>query len=174
MNGFFGASILALAAAAAARAGAGLRHLDETGFAVSGFDVVSRIDPAQSPVGRAQPGPLAGNAGSTAEHIGATLDFASAANRQRFLADPTALGPAHGGHRALGIARGGKVPGNPLLRRIVDERHSRTIPRIVAGCREDDSRGNLALSEGNRPMTEEDPAPTVAAPRFAPSAPVPG
>ncbi|MEL6168670.1 MAG: YHS domain-containing (seleno)protein [Pseudomonadota bacterium] len=164
------ASVLALSTAAAAFAGP--QYLDETGFAVSGYDVVSYFDLAQAPVGQSQPEPLVGNAGITAEHNGATFAFATEANRDRFLSDPDAYVPAYDGHCAYGVAKGGKVPGNPLLWRIVDNQLYLNITKNVVSFWEEDIPGNINLSEGNWPGLEANAASTNTIPQFTSSAPV--
>ena len=111
---------LALTAAMVGSAFAGDQYVDKTGFAVSGYDVVSYFDLPQSKVGKPQQPPLPGQASITADYNGATFAFATEANRDRFLADPAAFVPQYDAHCAYGVAKGGKVPGNPTLWRIVD------------------------------------------------------
>ena len=101
---------------------AGEQYVDGTGFAVSGYDPVAYFDLAQAPVGQSQPLAVPGRSDITTEWNGATWAFSSEANRDRFLADPDRFAPAYDGHCAYGVAQGGKVPGNPHLWRIVDDR----------------------------------------------------
>ncbi|MEO0389573.1 MAG: YHS domain-containing (seleno)protein [Pseudomonadota bacterium] len=162
----------ATAIALASAAFAGDQYIDETGFAVSGYDVVAYFDLDQNPVGQAQPAPVAGNAGITAEHNGATFAFASEENRARFLADPEAFAPQYDGHCAYGVAKGGKVPGNPTLWRIIDDKLYLNINTAVVGFWEEDIPGNLTLSEGNWPGLEDDAASTSTIPKWTSAAPV--
>ena len=64
----------ALAAVAALSFGlpafAGEQFVDDTGFAVSGYDVVAYRSLAQAPVGQAQPAAVPGKADITAEYNG--------------------------------------------------------------------------------------------------------
>ncbi|OZA17659.1 MAG: hypothetical protein B7Y02_02300, partial [Rhodobacterales bacterium 17-64-5] len=99
---------------------AGEQYVDATGFAVSGYDVVSYFDLPQSPVGEPQQSPLPGVASITAEYNGAVFAFATEENRDRFMADPESFAPQYDGHCAYGVAKGGKVPANPTLWRIID------------------------------------------------------
>ena len=149
------ASVLGFSALPAA---AGPQFLDGTGFAVSGHDVVAYFDLEQTPVGTAQPAAVAGRSDITAEYNGATFAFSSEENRDRFLADPAAYVPKYDGHCAFGVAKGGKVPGNPELWRIVDGKLYLNITSEVVGFWEEDIPGNLELSEANWTSLEPQPA----------------
>ena len=67
----FAASFAALVASASF-AFAGDQYIDDTGFAVSGYDVVAYFGLDQSSVGSAQPEGIPGDANITAEYNGAT------------------------------------------------------------------------------------------------------
>lgn len=151
---------------------AGEQFIDETGFAVSGYDVVSYFDLPQSDIGQPQQSPLPGNAAITAEYNGAQFAFATEANRDRFLADPAAFAPQYDGHCAYGVAQGGKVPGNPTLWRIVDGELYLNITQNVVGFWEADIPGNLQTSEVNWQTIEPEPASTIKIPSFMSAAPV--
>lgn len=163
---------LALTAGMMGAAFAGDQYVDKTGFAVSGYDVVSYFDLPQSKVGQSQKAPLAGNAAITAEYNGAQFAFATEANRDRFLADPAAFAPQYDGHCAYGVAKGGKVPGNPTLWRIVDGKLYLNITKNVVGFWEEDIPGNLKKSEKNWDGLEPNPASTDKIPNFTSAAPV--
>ncbi len=153
---------------------AGPQFVDGTGFAVSGYDVVAYRDLEQAPVGQSQPEGIPGRADITAEYNGAVFAFASEENRDRFLADPDFYAPAYDGHCAYGVAKGGKVPGNPNLWRIVDDRLYLNITENVVTFWEEDIPGNLTLSEGNWTGLEPDAASDRAIPQFNSEAPVDG
>lgn len=155
----------------AAPALAGEQFVDETGFAVSGYDVVAYRSLAQSPVGESQPEAVAGLAEITATYNGATFAFASEENRAAFLADPDYYAPAYDGHCAYGVSRGGKVPGNPHLWRIVDDRLYLNITPNVVGFWEEDIPGNLTLAEQNWPGIDSDAASHATIPNFTSPAP---
>ncbi|MGB8813232.1 MAG: YHS domain-containing (seleno)protein, partial [Paracoccaceae bacterium] len=123
---------------------AGEQFVDKTGFAVSGYDVVSYFDLPQSKVGTAQSSPLSGKSDLTAEYNGAVFAFSSEQNRARFVADPAKFAPQYDGHCAYGVAQGGKVPGNPTLWRIVDGKLYLNITKNVVGFWEADIPGNIS------------------------------
>ena len=165
----------ALAVAAALLAApvfAGEQFVDGTGFAVSGYDVVEYFNLDQVPVGQSQPGGIPGKADFTAEYNGATFAFASAANRDTFLADPARYAPQYDGHCAFGVSKGGKVPGNPNLWRIVDHKLYLNITKNVVGFWEEDIPGNINLAENNWTSIEPTPASENKIPGFTSSAPV--
>ncbi len=162
----------ALAVTTAATAFAGDQYLDETGFAVSGFDVVAYRSLTQAPVGEAQPEAVPGRADITADWNGATFAFATEENRDLFLTNPEYYAPAYDGHCAYGVAQGGKVPGNPNLWRIVDDVLYLNITPNVVGFWEEDIPGNISASETNWVSIEQDPASTRTIPQYSSSAPV--
>ena len=81
------------------------------GYAVHGYDVVAYFTQGK---------PTEGNDRYTADYDGATYRFASAANRDKFAADPAAYAPQYGGFCAFGTAMGRKFDGDPHAWRIVD------------------------------------------------------
>jgi YHS domain-containing protein len=137
---------------------AGQQYVDESGFAVSGYDPVAFFELEQVPVGQRQHEAVPGKADITAEYNGATWAFASAANRDKFLADPARYAPAYDGHCAYGIAQGGKVPGNPNLWRILDGKLYLNITPNVVGFWESDIPGNLTKAESSWTAKEAEPA----------------
>lgn len=145
---------------------AGEQYVDETGYAVSGYDVVAYFDMTQAPVGGDQPDPVPGNAAFTADYNGATWAFASAANRDRFAAAPASFAPVYDGHCAYGVAQGNKVPANPELWRIVDGKLYLNITRSIVAYWEEDIPGNLATSDINWTGLEPEPAASTPVPRF--------
>jgi YHS domain-containing protein len=162
----------AFAAGMVGTAFAGDQYVDKTGFAVSGYDVVSYFDLGQSDVGQPQQSPLPGSAAITADYNGATFAFATEANRDKFLANPTAFVPQYDGHCAYGVAQGGKVPGNPTLWRIVDGKLYLNITKNVVGFWEEDIPGNLTKSESNWGGLEPAKASSDKIPNFSSAAPV--
>lgn len=164
--------ILALAFALAGPAFAGPQYVDETGFAVSGYDVVAYFDLPQSEVGKPQASAIPGRADITAEHNGATFAFSSDENRQTFLANPTAYLPQFDGHCAYGVSRGGKVPGNPHLWRVVDGKLYLNITKNVVSFWEENIPGNIKKADGNWPGIENAKASTATIPNFSSPAPV--
>lgn len=151
---------------------AGDQYIDGTGFAVSGYDPVAYFSLEQAPVGSPQPSGIPGRADITAEHNGATFAFASEENRDTFLANPDAYSPQYDGHCAYGVSKGGKVPGNPNLWRIIDDKLYLNITENVVGFWEEDIPGNLELAVENWVSIEPEPASTNVIPKFTSSAPL--
>lgn len=168
---------LTLIAAAAAftfatSAFAGEQFVDKTGYAVSGYDVVAYFDLKQNPVGQSQPAAVPGNKNITVTYNGAKFAFSSEENKARFEANPAAYAPQYDGHCAYGVAQGGKVPGNPNLWRIVDDKLYLNITPNVVGFWEENIPGNLKKSENNWVNIEGNAASEMAIPKFKSSAPI--
>ncbi|MDJ0995653.1 MAG: YHS domain-containing (seleno)protein [Dinoroseobacter sp.] len=168
MKRFFVSTLLALLPLTAF---AGDQYVDETGFAVSGYDVVAYFDLEQAPVGTPQAPGVPGNRSITADYNGATFAFSTETNRDEFLSDPAKYAPQFDGHCAYGVSRGGKVPANPNLWRIVDGKLFLNITDVVVGLWEDDIPANITLANGNWNGISEDPASTRTIPKFSSSAP---
>ena len=167
---------LTIAAAASAftfatSAFAGDQYVDDTGFAVSGFDVVAYFDLDQSSVGSAQPAAVPGKASITADFNGATFAFSTEANRDTFLTNPAKFAPQYDGHCAYGVSRGGKVPGNPNLWRIVDDKLYLNITPNVVTFWEEDIPGNITLAENNWVNIDDNPASERPIPNYTSPAP---
>ena len=168
---------LTIAAAATAlsfatQAFAGDQYVDGTGYAASGYDVVAYFDLPQNPVGQAQPAAVPGKAAYVAEYNGAQFAFSSADNLAKFEANPAQYAPQYDGHCAYGVSKGGKVPGNPNLWRIVDNKLYLNITKNVVGFWEEDIPGNITLAENNWPGIEPAASSDRAIPQFTSSAPV--
>lgn len=151
---------------------AGPQFVDKNEFAVSGYDVVAYRSLDQVPVGQSQPAAIPGRADITAEYNGAVFAFATEKNKKKFLKDPAYYAPQYDGHCAYGVAKGGKVPGNPNLWRIVDDKLYLNITKNVVGFWEEDIPGNLTLSEKNWVSIESNAASTNAIPGFSTPAPL--
>lgn len=167
---------LTIAAAASAltfasTAFAGDQYLDKTGFAVSGYDVVAYFSLPSNALGTPQTAGLPGNASITADYNGATFAFATEENRDMFVANPAKFAPQYDGHCAYGVSKGGKVPGNPNLWRIVDDKLYLNITDVVVGFWEEDIPGNLTKAEGNWVSLDPEPASTNPIPKFTSAAP---
>ncbi len=173
MKMFLRSAPLALVLAFGATASfAGEQYIDDTGFAVSGFDVVAYFDLPQSEIGTPQTAAVPGRADITAEHNGATFAFSTEENRDRFIAAPDSFVPQFDGHCAYGVAKGGKVPGNPNLWRIVDGELFLNITENVVGFWEEDIPGNISLADGNWVNIESDGASGRAIPQYSSPAPI--
>ncbi len=128
-------------------ANAGPQYVDESGYAVSGYDVVAYHSLQQAEVGQTQPEAVPGKKNITTEHNGATWAFSTEENRDLFLANPAKYAPQYDGHCAYGVSQGGKVPANPNLWRIVDDKLYINITPEVVGIFEEDISGYLATAE---------------------------
>lgn len=95
--------------------------------------------------------PVAGDPGITAEWGGATWRFASAANRDRFLADPAAAAPQFGGFCAWAVAHGYTAETDPEAWKIVDGRLYLNYSKDVQADWEADIPGFIAKAEANWP-----------------------
>lgn len=158
----------------AGAAQAGEQYVDETGYAVSGHDVVAYFELEQSPVGTPQPEAVPGRKDITAEYNGAKWAFSTEENRDKFLANPEKYAPVFDGHCAYGVAKGGKVPANPNLWRIVDGKLYLNITKNVVGFWEEDIPGNISEAQTNWSGIEGNPASDSTIPFFNSSAPVSG
>ncbi|MEM9497834.1 MAG: YHS domain-containing (seleno)protein [Pseudomonadota bacterium] len=150
---------------------AGDQYIDETGYAVSGYDVVAYRSLDQSAVGDAQPKAVSGLSSITAEHNGATFAFATEENRTAFLENPEFYAPQYDGHCAYGVSLGGKVPANPHLWRIVDDKLYLNITPNVVGFWEEDIPGNITQANSNWGGIAQDDAATRTIPDFSSPAP---
>ncbi|TYC51658.1 YHS domain-containing protein [Rhodobacterales bacterium] len=83
----------------------------KSGVAIGGTDPVAYFTQGK---------PVAGSDDYTAEYDDVTWQFASAENRDTFLADPAKYAPQYGGFCAFGAAMGFKVPVVPEAWSIVD------------------------------------------------------
>lgn len=163
------AVVAALSWAGAAQAGE--QYVDETGYAVSGHDVVAYSELEQAPVGKKQPEAVPGRKDITIEYNGAIWAFATEENRDKFVANPEKYVPAYDGHCAYGVAQGGKVPGNPHLWRIVDGQLYLNITKNVVGFWEEDIRGNIGKAQSNWPGITDNPASDSTIPFYTSDAP---
>jgi len=151
---------------------AGQQYVDNTGFAVSGYDVVAYFSLPQSEVGQSQPEAIPGKSSITAEHNGETFAFSSVANRDLFLQDPKKYAPQYDGHCAYGIAVGGKVPANPHLWRIVDGKLYLNITKQVVGFWEETIDKHIKTADKKWRRLEKASASRDNIPQFSSPAPV--
>lgn len=145
---------------------AGDQYVDSSGYAVSGYDVVAYFDLEQGPIGTPQKAAVRGNAAYTAEHNGAKWAFSSVENRDKFVANPDKYTPQFDGHCAFGITKGGKVPANPHLWRIVDGKLYLNITRNVVGFWEEDVPGNISTAGTNWSKLESATAADSEIPQY--------
>ena len=139
------ATILALAATFAVTHGA--QAVEEVniknGYAVHGYDVVAYF---------AVGAPRSGSDRFIAAYQGATYRFASAANRDRFAADPAKFAPQYGGYCAFGTAQGRKFDGDPNAWRIVDGKLYLNLNKKVQQIWLTDTPGFIRGADHNWPI----------------------
>jgi len=138
---------------AATAAYAGPQYVDESGYALSGYDAVAYHSLDQVEVGQKQPEAVPGKKSITAEYNGAIWAFSNEENRDKFVANPEKYAPQYDGHCAYGISQGGKVPANPNLWRIIEDKLYVNINPAVVGFFEEDIPG--LLNAGNEKWSAE-------------------
>jgi YHS domain-containing protein len=114
----------------------------EDGVAIRGTDPVAYFLENQ---------PVAGSPAFAYEWGGATWHFASAENRDRFAADPTAYAPQYGGYCAWAVAQGYTAPIDPNAWQIVDGKLYLNFNRRIQQKWEKDIPGNVAKADKNWP-----------------------
>ena len=92
---------------------------------------------------------LKGSAGFTATHAGAIYQFASAANRDAFKANPAKFAPAYGGYCAMGVAVGKKLDGDPAAFTVVNGKLYLNVSEKVRGMWSKDIPANEAKAVKN-------------------------
>ncbi len=131
-----------------AGAQAGPQYVDREGHALSGYDAVAYHTQAEA---------LVGDPAFSAEYNGVVWLFASAANRDLFLAEPERYAPAYDGHCAYAMARGRKVRADPEIWRIVDGRLYVNYSAGVQRRWESDIPGYIAAADAAFPELEDEP-----------------
>ena len=86
-------------------------YFEKEGAAIRGYDAVAYFKDNK---------PIKGSAQYKAEYKGSTFQFASADNRDAFMADPARYAPQYGGYCAFGLAGGYKAATDPAAFTVVD------------------------------------------------------
>ncbi len=163
VSGFFGLGLRG--------ANASPLHVDSTEFAAGGRDVVAYFSLATSPR------PAAGVPGSrrfTALWNGATFAFATAQNRDLFLANPARYAPQYGGHCAWAAGQGYKAPGSPDVWAIVDGKLYLNYSHAVRQRWEKGMTTQIEAANANWVKLGQEPGSTGDAEDYRPAAaPVP-
>jgi len=117
-----------------------------TGFfsnvAVGGFDPVAYFTDNK---------PVKGDARFAMTYNGAQWHFTSAANRDRFVADPGRYAPQYGGYCAWAVSEGGTASADPMLWKIVDGKLYLNYDAGVQKKWESDIPGHIAKADRNWP-----------------------
>ena len=99
--------------------------------------------------------PVEGSADFTYEWNGATWRFASAENRDTFIAAPAQYAPQYGGYCAWAVAQGYTASTDPAAWKIVDGKLYLNYNKDVQQRWEADVPGNIASANGNWPKVLE-------------------
>jgi hypothetical protein len=118
------------------------RIFAERGLALRGTDVVGYFTEGRVLRGRPE---------FSAEWGGVRWLFTSAANRDRFLADPAAHAPAYGGFCAWAVSQGYTAPTDPAAWRIVEGRLFLNYDQSIQRRWERDIPGFIAAGDANWP-----------------------
>lgn len=98
-----------------------------------------------------------------ADFDGATYQFASAANRDTFLAQPAKYAPAYGGFCAMGATLEKKLDGDPQVWRIVDGQLYLNVNADVQKRWSEDVPGNIVKANAIWPQIRDVPADVLNA-----------
>jgi YHS domain-containing protein len=112
-----------------------------TGTAIEGYDPVAYFEDGRPVEGRDH----------SYEWMGATWYFASAANRDRFAADPEQYAPQYGGYCAWAVANGYTAKIDPQAWAVVDDKLYLNYSLDVQKQWQDDVPGNITKADANWP-----------------------
>ena len=133
------AALVVAVLAAGASAG---EFFEKDGVALRGYDPVAYFKDGQ---------PVKGAAAYTAVYGGSTFHFASQANREAFVADPTKYAPQYGGFCAYGAAGGYKAAIDPAAFSVVNGKLYLNYDRTVQKEWNKDVPGYIAKADKNWP-----------------------
>ncbi|MEY2855078.1 MAG: hypothetical protein RL030_2210 [Pseudomonadota bacterium] len=117
-------------------------NIDARGIGLKGHDPVAYFTAGA---------PTAGKAEFTADHAGVTYQFASAANRDAFKADPAKYAPQFGGFCAMGVALERKLDGDPAAWTIANGKLYVNVNKDVQKKYLEDVAGNNKKADANWP-----------------------
>ncbi len=116
---------------------------EKNGVALKGYDPVAYFQVHR---------PVAGSAQYTATYQGSRFKFASAANRDRFVAEPQRYAPQYAGFCAFGMAKGYKASIDPEAFTIVEGKLYLNYSPAVRVLWQQDIPGNIAKADQNWPQ----------------------
>jgi hypothetical protein len=111
-------------------------------FGAGGYDPVAYFDAGTAQEGKAE---------FTTEWKGAKWRFASAENRDKFVAAPEKFAPQYGGYCAWAVSQGYTASGDPNIWKIVDGRLFLNYDQDVQTNWEKDIPGHIKAADGNWP-----------------------
>lgn len=121
-------------------------YFEKDGVALRGHDPVAYFSENK---------PVKGLPEHKAEHQSSTFYFASKANRDAFVADPTRYAPQYGGFCAFGMASGYKAATDPAAFSIVEGKLYLNYNRDIQKQWNADRPGFIAKAEKNWPATSK-------------------
>lgn len=133
---------LTLAVFAGNRAQAVDPFFNTDGLAIQGYDPVAYFKAGK---------PVYGKAEFTFEHAGTTWQFASAANRDAFAADPARYAPQYGGYCAWAVSQGYTASTDPDAWHIEDGKLYLNYSKSVQSRWAEDIAGNIRKADTNWP-----------------------
>jgi len=116
------------------------------GVAVGGYDPVAYFSDGK---------PVKGNNDLTTNYDGATWRFASAANRDAFLADPAKYAPQYGGYCAWAVSQGYTAKGDPQAWTVHDGKLYLNYNKKVRATWAKNIPGNVKKGDANWPTVLE-------------------
>lgn len=119
---------------------AGAINTNAGGVAIKGYDPVAYFTDNKAVLGKAE---------FSAKAAGATYQFASAANRDTFVANPAKYQPQYGGYCAYGVAQGYKPDIDPQAFSIVDGKLFLNFSPKVTKRWEQDIAGHIRSANEN-------------------------
>jgi YHS domain-containing protein len=138
---------LALSGPQPARAAGIVNASSWTGTAIEGYDPVAYFNDDQ---------PVEGDSDYLYEWMGATWYFASAENRDLFVADPEKYAPQYGGYCAWAVSQGYTAKIDPQAWTIVDDKLYLNYSKDVRTQWSQDVRGNISKADDNWPAIRAD------------------
>jgi YHS domain-containing protein len=124
---------------------------NQHGVALQGYDPVAYFKDGK---------PVEGDAANTTIWHGATYRFASAENRDAFVADPERYAPQFGGYCAFAVSRGTTANGDPHQWAIVSDRLFLNNNALAMSLWNQDRPGNINAGDENWPLIAKRPLGT--------------
>lgn len=125
-----------------AAAGSVINASSWTGTAIEGYDPVAYFTDGA---------PVEGEGEFEHEWMGATWYFASAENRDLFVADPEKYAPQYGGYCAYAVSQGATASIDPEAWRIEDGKLYLNLNKDIQAIWQQDVPGYIAKADGNWP-----------------------
>ena len=125
-------------------------YFERSGAAIDGYDPVAYFKENK---------PVKGSSAFTTTHEGSTFRFASAANRDAFVADPGKFAPQYGGFCAYAVANGYKAKIEPDAFTIVDGKLYLNYDQSIQRRWRRDIPGYIRKGDRNWPEVSKKPFP---------------